>query len=428
MKYIFLSVFGRQKERIASSRVYNFVNYLSKNNDVYVILSRDVNSSEYNYNFCKGDYDLPLRFIKKSKGFSNKSNKKPNKIKKIIKNYVTNNISSFKGYRSYESGNLYFLGHNKGYINKILDEIIVEKNTVLITSSGPSKINYFGYIIKKKNPNVFWVADYRDLNQNNPYKSDKFNFKGKKMDKLAFKHADLITSVSKGLVEQNIQNAKNMGYDIKDKSYVLYNGFSKFNNTEIEDEKLHQKYNKIINTKKIKIVFTGTIYPLRRIDIFLKALKETKEVLFIYAGNSYQMVQFYTKHFNIENKVKNLKFIPKEEAEYLQKKSDLLLQLKAEKEEKGILTGKFFEYLQKNKRILSLGDKDKEYNEICKSLKNVDILSYDKEKIVNYFNEIKKEDLSEKYDPNIERFSWENLTKEFDNYITKKLKERNFDK
>jgi len=100
------------------------------------------------------------------------------------------------------------------------------------------------------------------------------------------------------------------------------------------------------------------------------------------------------------------------------------LQLKADVKEEGILTGKFYEYLQKNKRILSLGDKDEEYNEICKNLKNVDILPYVTEKIVEYLNRLKKEDLKETYDPNIERFSWENLAKEFDDFITEKLKER----
>lgn len=98
---------------------------------------------------------------------------------------------------------------------------------IITTSSSLSIMNYFGYKIKRKNPNVFWVADYRDLNQNNPYKSDKFNFRGKKMDKLAFKYADLITTISQGAKEQNIENAKNMGFDIRNKSYVLYNGYSK---------------------------------------------------------------------------------------------------------------------------------------------------------------------------------------------------------
>jgi len=305
-----------------------------------------------------------------------------------------------------------------------MKRIDLQNYDILITSSGPSIMNYFGYKIKKRNPNIFWVADYRDLNQNNPYKSDKFNFRGKKMDKLAFKHADLITTVSQGTKEQNIENAKNMGFDIRNKSYVLYNGYSKQEINNIENSDFLKKYEDILSSDKVVIVFTGTIYPLRRIDLFLEALKKADNVLFVYAGNSYDLIDHYSKEFKIESKVVNLGFIPKEEAEFLQKKSDVLLQLKADVKEEGILTGKFYEYLQKNKRILSLGDKDEEYNEICKNLKNVDILPYVTEKIVEYLNRLKKEDLKETYDPNIERFSWENLAKEFDDFITEKLKER----
>ena len=102
----------------------------------------------------------------------------------------------------------------------------------------------------------------------------------------------------------------------------------------------------------------------------------------------------------------------------------LLLKLIDGDKDKGIMTGKFYEYLTKNKKIMVIGDRDNEFNSICKNLKNVDILPYDTKKIVDYLNSLKKEELKENYDPNIERFSWENLAKEFDDFITEKLKER----
>ena len=244
------------------------------------------------------------------------------------------------------------------------------------------------------------------------------------MDKLVFKYADLITTVSYGAKEQNIENARKMGYDIRDRTYVLYNGYSKDEVSRISSFELSKKYKDILSSLKIKIIFTGTIYPLRRIDLFFEALREVDNALFVYAGGSYDLVDYYRNKLKIESKVINLKVISKEEAEFLQRNSDILLQLKADVKEDGILTGKFFEYLQKNKRILSLGDKDEEYNEICKSLKNVDILPYDKGRIAEYINSLKLEDLKENYDPNIERFSWEILAKEFDDFISQKLRER----
>jgi len=51
-------------------------------------------------------------------------------------------------------------------------------------------------------------------------------------------------------------------------------------------------------------------------------------------------------------------------------------------------------------------------------------LPYDKGRIAEYINSLKLEDLKENYDPNIERFSWEILAKEFDDFISQKLIER----
>jgi len=429
-KILFVSYFGLQKSAVASTRMYNLIEELSKNNLVDVLFPNlfELEKHLYNYSFVNNVYLYPVKkslvihhFRNKAKEtLENEIRQKNNGITELIKGFILNNYIYYNISFSQENKKYYKIR----YKNNIMKRIDLQNYDILITSSGPSIMNYFGYKIKKRNPNIFWVADYRDLNQNNPYKSDKFNFRGKKMDKLAFKHADLITTVSQGAKEQNIENAKNMGFDIRNKSYVLYNGYSKQEINNIENSDFLKKYEDILSSDKVVIVFTGTIYPLRRIDLFLEALKKADNVLFVYAGNSYDLIDHYSKEFKIESKVVNLGFIPKEEAEFLQKKSDVLLQLKADVKEEGILTGKFYEYLQKNKRILSLGDKDEEYNEICKNLKNVDILPYVTEKIVEYLNRLKKEDLKETYDPNIERFSWENLAKEFDDFITEKLKER----
>ena len=430
-KILFVSFSGLRKEAIASVRIYNLIKELSRYNNIDVFFPnlKESGNDLYSYDFINGMYLYDInqsifihKFRKNYKEFSylhiQKNNN--NKFLELINAFIVNNIFFYNFVYSQKNQRYYKITYKNYYLKKI----DIKNYDVVFTSSNPSIMNYFGYKIKKKNPNIFWVADYRDLNQNNPYKSDKFNFRGKKMDKLAFKHADLITTVSQGAKEQNIENAKNMGFDIRNKSYVLYNGYSKQEINNIENSDFLKKYEDILSSDKVVIVFTGTIYPLRRIDLFLEALKKADNVLFVYAGNSYDLIDHYSKEFKIESKVVNLGFIPKEEAEFLQKKSDVLLQLKADVKEEGILTGKFYEYLQKNKRILSLGDKDEEYNEICKNLKNVDILPYVTEKIVEYLNRLKKEDLKETYDPNIERFSWENLAKEFDDFITEKLKER----
>jgi len=426
-----------EKEYVASSRIYGLTKSLKEmDQNVTIYLPNLPIENGYNYDFIdKVNYypvkeSLFLNFLREcyKKNKKRKANNHNNSEKKdfIYESRMYSNI-----YNIYLRHQFYFYRNTNKYYNIKYSKKMAANlnnsttNTILFTSSGPSIMNYFGYRIKLKNPNIFWIADYRDLNQNNPYLSDEVNFKGKKMDKLAFKYADLITTVSQGVKEQNIKNAENMGFDISNKSYVLYNGFSKNEINNSENVNITVKYKNILTTQKIIIAFTGTIYPLRRIDLFLEALKEVKNILFVYAGGSFDLVEHFTKKIGIASKVINLKFIPKEEVEFLQKNCDILLQLKADVKEDGILTGKFYEYLQRNKKILSLGDQDEEYNLICRDLKNVDILPYDKEKIVKYLKKLRKEDLKKTYDPNIERFSWEYLAKEFDDFVSQKLNERN---
>lgn len=432
-KILFVSFSGLRKEAIASVRIYNLIKELSRYNNIDAFFPnlKESGNDLYSYDFVNGMYLYDIKqsifihkFRKKYKEFSYldiQKNNNNNKFLELINAFIVNNIFFYNFVYSQKNQRYYKITYKNYYLKKI----DIKNYDVVFTSSNPSIMNYFGYKIKKKNPNIFWVADYRDLNQNNPNKSDKFNFRGKKMDKLAFKYADLITTVSQGAKEQNIENAKNIGFDIKNKSYVLYNGFSMENSSSepSSEEKLDSLF---VDKDKIYIVYTGTIYPLQKIEYFLKAIKNINSIKFIYAGNSHQLIDFSVQELNLADKVINLGFIKKEESEYLQKKADILLLLKLidGDKDKGIMTGKFYEYLTKNKKIMVIGDRDNEFNSICKNLKNVDILPYDTKKIVDYLNSLKKEELKENYDPNIERFSWENLAKEFDDFITEKLKER----
>ena len=432
--YGIISAYGLQKNLIASNRIYGLYSQLKIRNNVKLFLPKlelendNINlfatNDVYFFNTHKCWFFNYIRkkhkrnFREKSDFFSSDDIPKKGNLVQLLSILMHNNFISYNRILNFDDQNIVKLDFNFNFpYLRDLD--------ILITSAGPAIMNYFGYKIKKKNPNIFWVADYRDLNQNNPGRVDQFNFRLKKMDKLAFKYADLITTVSYGTKEQNIENAKKMGFDIRDRSYVLYNGFSLENNS-LELSSKEELKSLFIDKDKIYIVYTGSIAPLQKIEYFLKVLTDSQQLKFIYAGNSHQLIDVFVRKFNLEDKVINLGFVKKDEAEYLQKKADILLLLKLidGNKDKGIMTGKFYEYLTKNKKIMVIGDQDEEFNEICKNLKNVDILPYDKDKIKEYLNNLKKEDLKENYDPNIERFSWETLAGEFDDFISQKLKER----
>ena len=375
--YGIISAYGLQKNLIASNRIYGLYSQLKIRNNVKLFLPKLKLENDNINPFAKND----IYFFNTHKCWFF------NYIRKKHKRNFREKSDFFRSDDIPKKGNLVqllsilwqnnFIGYNR--ILNLDDQNIVKLNfdfnfphlrdlDILITSAGPAIMNYFGYKIKKKNPNIFWVADYRDLNQNNPGRVDQFNFRLKKMDKLAFKYADLITTVSYGTKEQNIENAKKMGYDIRDRTYVLYNGFSLENNS-LELSSKEELKSLFVDKDKIYIVYTGSIAPLQKIEYFLKVLTDSQQLKFIYAGNSHQLIDVYVQKFNLEDKVINLGFVKKEEAEYLQKKADILLLLKLidGNKDKGIMTGKFYEYLTKNKKIMVIGDQDEEFNEICKN-------------------------------------------------------------
>ncbi|HPT59537.1 MAG TPA: hypothetical protein PLD16_06875 [Fervidobacterium sp.] len=441
-KYVLFSTYTFEKETAAFSRIYGFAKGLKELGHIMIVYSPNMPTENYvvDYSFVDGIYSFPakrslwINILRKRFGTISRtvSEKAAINISKQEKSKdsssklsacIVNNVLAYNHFYSRTFSENFKIDFSREILRNPIFQSS-DDEIVLFTSSGPSLMNYFGYRIKKENPHVFWIADYRDLNQGNPYKSDECNFRGRMMDKLAFKYADLVTTVSNLVMKQNILNANKMGLDIEKKTYVMYNGFLDGTLNTSNCVTFFEKYRRILPSEKIIIAFTGTIYPLRRIDVFFEALKGVENVVFVYAGDSFELVDYFAKDLDVESKVINLKQLSKEEAWFLQENSDILLQLKADSEENGILSGKFFEYLRTNKRILSLGDKDKEYNEICKNLKNVNVLPYDKEKIVKYLKNLRKDDLKEEYDPNIEKFSWKNLVRDFDDFVSQKMRER----
>lgn len=440
-RYVIIVGHSLEREIVAYNRTFGLSKSLKKlGNDIELCFPNKGTKDVGNYNFADAVYYYNARHswllekmkteYKKYRGVQNMDNSASSsgpKIPQGMHSFITNNFLYYNHFFSPASGCYYKINYSQKIMNDIFSNR-KDNNNIIITSSSPSIMNYFGYRIKKKWPNVFWIADYRDLNQKNPYKTDEYNFQSIRMDKMAFKYADVITTVSNSAMEQNIENADNMGIDIRGRTYVLYNGFLDDEAVPNGNEILYEKYKGILSSEKVVIVFTGMIYPLRRVDIFLEALTEIDNILFVYAGVSFNLIDQLVKKLRLESRVVNLRQISKDEALFLQRNSDILLQLKADVKEDGILTGKFFEYLRTNKRILSLGDKDEEYNEICKNLKNVDVLPYNKVKIVEYLKKLKKSELKEEYDPNVERFSWYNLAKSFDEFVSEKLRERKSNK
>ena len=291
---------------------------------------------------------------------------------------------------------------------------------ILLTSAGPAVMHEIGYKTKNKFPQIFWIADYRDQIIGNPV--EKASLRMRRANFLAVENADMITAVSNGMADDIVRYSPAYK-EVAAKTFTLYNGFlSETKKTFIVSS---------ARTDVLRIAYTGVLYAMRRIDILIRALKKvnsSKSNLFelTYCGASASLCAKIIAEEHADSFITNKGFVSKEEAEIEQHKADILLLLKSNEPESGGMTGKFFEYLERDKPILVLGDSDSEFNEIARKIGGIYVLPYDEEKIKEFLI-----DFASKWPFEIERnaeevdkFNWNNLAKGLVEEVEKRLKKR----
>lgn len=244
-------------------------------------------------------------------------------------------------------------GWNK-YALKKAEELIREFNIeTVVTTSPPHSTQLIGLSLKKRH-NIRWIADLRD-----PW-TDIYYYH-------QFKHTALARSIDRNYERQVIEQADvivSVSEDVKRifaeksrmpiaaKTVVIPNGYDE------EDFRL-----KDIPTETRKIItYTGTISEAYDVDKLLDALVRLDEKLKVqllirFVGKIPTTVEqrFRDTGLDIElaGYVDHHKSI-----EYLLRSDMLLLVIPKVENNKGILTGKFFEYMASQKPILAIGPVD----------------------------------------------------------------------
>lgn len=431
---IFFSTYGLPKVEVASNRIFGLTKALSQmSNNVYLVTYRYKKypyTDENSFDHCKNLSIVPhstvltfffnlLRIVYKKfkrndfnldKGIKRRGE---NKFLSILRGYflTLGYYVPFDGFISTNNVVKYI----KNNINLIDSSVIV-----LITSYPPVICNKVGIKLKEKfGSKIFWVADYRDLMEDNPYLNIETPSKFKKINTLTLQNADLITTVSEGLKSFLIKQACRHKIEIYKKITVIYNGFGYLK----ENSSLSYYYNKS-NSNKIKIVYTGALYGGRHnIEPLFRAISRIEEDMrqkfkIFYAGLEENIFLKGAKKFELSYIVESLGFVKKSEALNLQENASILLLIKSNEDDEGILTGKFFEYLRLRKPILVLGDKDKEFNVLAKKIGGIKIFGYDQveglaiflqncvennDNLIKLFGRFNNEE--------IEKFTWKRLSK-----------------
>jgi hypothetical protein len=270
----------------------------------------------------------------------------------------------------------------------------------VVSSYGPAEAHLLALDVKKKNKNIVWFADYRDL-----WSQFSNNPKIKRLElKTVGKYADCATAVS-------IYIKKKINSYLNIPAINIYNGF------DIDKAKIKKTFLKIKKNKKVtplRIIYTGTLFYHRDPKHLLNALfslhkkgyfKYGEVVVEFYGERLHCLDQFLKDNPSYLFFVKRIGHVSFAKSLLIQKKAGLLLLLENSLiHNKGNLTGKLFEYIFSGSPILLLGCEHK--TEIVKILKKtgtgIAFSPKENTKLENFLKEIiTKKKLTNFYRPKI---------------------------
>ncbi len=286
-------------------------------------------------------------------------------------------------------------------------KIIEEHDPDIIFSSSPPPTVHL--IAKKlaKWSGLKWVADFRDP-WTDIYHYDEINKNtiaqnyNKNLEKKVLSEADKIFTVSSNIVE--IFKKKT---DLKDKISIIQNGY------DPDDlENIPNNYNYL----EFTISYLGKINNQQVPNNFFRILKElTKEnkefqnkLKLQFIGNFCDNIRESIRENNLTGNTDFLSYLPHDKAlKKISKSACLLLLIPNAKNNKGILTGKLFEYMGMGKTIIAIGPTTGDAAKIIAKTNTGQMFEYDdeteiKEFLLNIFHKwSKKISLNESHKMNI---------------------------
>jgi len=352
----------------------------------------------------KTDIFEPLNFYKTLTGNKN-SNIPTFVLSKSSKESIAEKLSRWI------RANLFIPDAKIGWAHYIVREglkIISSEKPDLIFSSSPPHSLQIGAMRLAKKAGIPWVADFRDPWTDAFWQKDISRiFLSKLIDarfeRLAFKSADKLVTVSQTI-------AKNISTSSKSPAFIIPNGFDA---QDFHFSKISGEY--------FSIVYTGTLGKDQSVIPLINTLNLLSEELL-----SQIKIHFYGSfHERVIDEInsspfRELFFINKsvtheDSIKAMMNADSLLLIIPNVENNKGILTGKLFEYIATGNPIICFGPKDGDAAEIIFETNCGKTFDY-KESASGFIAELvdsKKDNRRFTADENrISKYSRKNLTKE----------------
>lgn len=332
-KILIISNFYYPQKHIAAKRITSFAKYFHEFGYDVTVLTKGV-ENEFILNDGINIYYVANRSMI-SKFDTNKKETKIIHYLKCIYNIIFMNI-----FFDEEAG------WKKEAIKKFRKICINQSFDYILSSAPPISPHIIAFEIKQKYPSVKWIADMRDALWSPNY-PDNLRNRLLKKSKEILQNCDLLLSVSypQLLKYRKITNDKINYLEIR-------NGYD-------YDTELIRYSRK--GKDKFTILYTGNFYGPRNPQNFFKALEmliKKKSIRNIYVeiiGNNspISIPHSISNYIQEMDKIEYMDLI-----KYMCSNADLLLLISPSNIEKGVYTGKLFDYIGTGKPILGLLPKD----------------------------------------------------------------------
>jgi glycosyltransferase involved in cell wall biosynthesis len=279
-------------------------------------------------------------------------------------------------------------GWNRNAFVKACEIIESQNITRVITTSPPHSTQLIGLKLKKKFPDILWIADLRDP-WTDIYYYEKFHptFLSRMIDrryeKSVLKYADKIITVGKSL--KKLFNSKLPG--IEGKTEVITNGYDDNDFMQLKPSK----------PDIFSISYIGTLpdsYPVNGFINALKMLSATgKHFRLKFIGFVSPRQKEKISSAFVKSQVEFINYVDHATAiRYMLDSSALLLIIPDHRSSHSIITGKLFEYIAAKKSVICLGPVDGDAAEIVESHSAGRTFGYYEVKsIFDYLNQLTEE-------------------------------------
>jgi glycosyltransferase involved in cell wall biosynthesis len=287
----------------------------------------------------------------------------------------------------------------------------------VISSGPPHSMHMIALGLKKELPGIKWVADFRD-----PWTNIDFYQKlmlSKRADRLhhkmeldVLKNADLVLSIGEGMNQEFIEMYHKAGEHNSGKFRVITNGYDE---DDVKKGVVEKDY-------KFSIAHIGTLVKDRNPEVLWKVLARMvkqnpafeSQLEIKLVGKIDIFVKEKITEYGLDKYVNKIDYLPHDEVIFEQQKSRVLLLLvNNTKNAKGILTGKFFEYLAAKAPILGIGPPDGDLALILEETGSGLISDFDDEvTLENNLLQLFSNTTMQRNEAAIEKYSRKNLTKE----------------